>query len=217
MNTTMKKKLTERQQEILNFIQYFKEINGYPPTLREMGKNFNIVSTFGVKRHIDALVKKGYINVESNTSRGISVLFDQNSLTTNRTLNNSKEIPIVGRVAAGIPITSYENLDGTIVIDSSFFKRDQEDSYALRVKGDSMIEAGIIENDLLLIIPQQTANNSDIIVALVDGEVTVKTFMKKDNKISLIPENKNYLPIEINSEQDFRIIGKVKGVLRWLN
>ncbi|MCH7827820.1 MAG: transcriptional repressor LexA, partial [Bacteroidetes bacterium] len=187
------------------------------PTLREMGKNFNIVSTFGVKRHIDALVKKGYINVESNTSRGISVLFDQNSLTTNRTLNNSKEIPIVGRVAAGIPITSYENLDGTIVIDSSFFKRDQEDSFALRVKGDSMIEAGIIENDLLLIIPQQTANNSDIIVALVDGEVTVKTFMKKDNKISLIPENKNYLPIEINSEQDFRIIGKVKGVLRWLN
>lgn len=217
MSTIMKKKLTERQQEILDFIQKFKELNGFPPTLREMGKNFDIASTFGVKRHIDALVKKGYISVESNTSRGISVLFEQNTLTSNSTLNNSKEIPVVGRVAAGIPITSYENLEGTVVIDSSFFKRDQENSFALRVKGDSMIEAGIFENDLLLITPQQTANNSDIIVVMVDGEVTVKTFMKKDNKVILIAENKNYIPIEINSEQDFSIIGKVKGVLRWLS
>lgn len=213
----MKKFLTERQQNILDFIQFFKELNGYPPTLREIGKNFDIASTFGVKRHIDALVKKGYLNVESKASRGISIINEQNSSNSNNISKNSKEIPIVGRVAAGIPITSYENLEGTIVIDSSFLKRDQENSFALKVKGDSMIDAGIFENDLLLIAPQQTANNSDIIVAMVDGEVTVKTFMKKDDKIRLIPANKNYIPIEIKSEQDFSIIGKVRGVLRWLN
>ncbi|HED08254.1 MAG TPA: transcriptional repressor LexA [Ignavibacteria bacterium] len=213
----MKKELTERQQAIFDFILKFKEMNGFPPTLREIGKNFDIASTFGVKRHIDALVKKGYLNVESNTSRGISILFEQNSVTTNSTLNNSMEIPIIGQVAAGIPITSYENLEGTVVIDSSFLKRGQGDSFALKVKGDSMIEEGIFENDLLLVTPQQTANNSDIIVAMVDGEVTVKTFMKKEERIRLIPANKNYTPIEIKPEQDFSIIGKVKGVLRWLN
>jgi len=209
----MKNKLTERQQEILDFILKFKETNDFPPTLREIGKNFDIISTFGVKRHIDALVKKGYLIVESNTSRGMSIVNKQNSVS----LNNSIEIPIIGQVAAGIPITSYENLEGTVVIDSSFFKRGQEDSFALKVKGDSMIEEGIFENDLLLVTPQQTANNSDIIVAMVNGEVTVKTFMKKEEGIRLIPANKNYTPIEIKPEQDFNIIGKVKGVLRWLN
>lgn len=213
----MKKALTERQQNIFDFIQRFKELNGYPPTLREIGKNFEITSTFGVKRHLDALVKKGYLNVESNASRGISIVNERKFINSHISSNNSKEIPIVGRVAAGIPITSYENLEGTVVIDSSFLKRDQEDSFALKVKGDSMIEAGIFENDLILIAPQQTANNSDIIVAMLDGEVTVKTFMKKENRISLIPANENYTPIEIKAEHNFSIIGKVKGVLRWLN
>ncbi len=209
----MKKNLTERQQNILDFIRKFQELNGYPPTLREIGKNFSIASTFGVKRHIDALVKKNHLIVESNTSRGISIVNKQNTPA----LNNSIEIPIIGQVAAGIPITSYENLEGTVVIDSSFLKRGREDSFALKVKGDSMIDEGIFENDLLLVTPQQNVNNSDIIVAMVNGEVTVKTYMKKEQKILLLPANKNYTPIEINSEQEFSIIGKVKGVLRWLN
>lgn len=213
----MKKNLTERQQEILDFILTFKELNGYPPTLREIGKNFNIASTFGVKRHMDALVKKGYLNIESNASRGISIISERQNTNSGSSSNNSKEIPIVGRVAAGIPITSYENLEGTIVIDNSFLKRGEENCFALKVKGDSMIEAGIFENDLLLISPQKTAVNSDIVVAMVDGEVTVKTFMKKDNIINLIPANKNFKTIEINNNQEFNIIGKVKGVLRWLN
>ena len=213
----MKNNLTDRQSNILDFIQKFKELNGYPPTLREIGKEFEISSTFGVKRHIDALAKKGYLNVESNASRGISILKETDGKNKTSVFNNSKEIPIVGRVAAGIPITSYENLEGTVVIDSSFLKRDQENSFALKVKGDSMINAGIFEDDLLLVNPQQTAQNSDIIVAMLNGEVTVKTFMKKENKISLIPANENYEPIEINEEQDFGIIGKVKGVLRWIN
>jgi len=213
----MKKNLTERQQEILDFILTFKELNGYPPTLREIGKNFNIASTFGVKRHMDALVKKGYLNIESNASRGISIISERQNTNSGSSSNNSKEIPIVGRVAAGIPITPYENLEGTIVIDNSFLKRGEENCFALKVKGDSMIEAGIFENDLLLISPQKTAVNSDIVVAMVDGEVTVKTFMKKDNIINLIPANKNFKTIEINNNQEFNIIGKVKGVLRWLN
>ncbi|PIW70081.1 MAG: transcriptional repressor LexA [Ignavibacteriales bacterium CG12_big_fil_rev_8_21_14_0_65_30_8] len=210
----MSKNITDRQKEILDFIQNFKELNGYPPTLREIGKFFNISSTFGVKRHLDALVKKGYLNVESNASRGISIVRDQN---TNNSNNNSKEIPIVGRVAAGIPITSYENLEGTVSIDSSFFKREDEENFALKVKGDSMIEEGIFEGDLLVITPQKTANNYDIIVAMVDGEATVKTYINKNKTITLLPANKNYSPIVIESKQDFSIIGKVKGVLRWMN
>lgn len=213
----MSKKITPRQKEILEFIQNFKELNGYPPTLREIGKSFNISSTFGVKRHLDALVKKGYLNVESNASRGISVISDQNASFSNSLNNNAKEIPIVGRVAAGIPITSYENLEGTVSIDSSFFKRDSEVNFALRVKGDSMIEEGIFEGDLLIVSPQQTANNYDIIVAMVDDEATVKTYINKNNNITLLPANKNYSPIVIKSKQNFSIIGIVKGVMRWLN
>ena len=213
----MNKILTDRQQDILGFIQNFKELNGYPPTLREIGKSFNISSTFGVKRHLDALVKKGFINIESNASRGISIVSEQNTNYPNYTNNNSKEIPIVGRVAAGVPITSYENLEGTVSIDSSFFKRENEENFALKVKGDSMIEEGIFEGDLLVITPQKTANNYDIIVAMVDGEATVKTYINKNKTITLLPANKNYSPIVIESKQDFSIIGKVKGVLRWMN
>ncbi|PJA98060.1 MAG: transcriptional repressor LexA [Ignavibacteriales bacterium CG_4_9_14_3_um_filter_30_11] len=213
----MNKILTDRQQDILGFIQNFKELNGYPPTLREIGKSFNISSTFGVKRHLDALVKKGFINIESNASRGISIVSEQNTNYPNYTNNNSKEIPIVGRVAAGVPITSYENLEGTVSIDSSFFKRENEENFALKVKGDSMIDEGIFEGDLLVISSQQTANNHDIIVAMVDGEATVKTYINKNNTITLLPANKNYFPIVIESKQDFTIIGKVKGVLRWIN
>ena len=209
--------LTDRQQDILDFIQNFKEVNGYPPTLREIGKSFNISSTFGVKRHLDALAKKGFINIESYASRGISIVSEQNSNFSNHTNNNSKEIPIVGRVAAGIPITSYENLEGTVSIDSSFFKKDNNNNFALRVKGNSMIEEGIFEGDLLVVAPQQTAENHDIIVAMVDGEATVKSYSKINNIIKLLPANKNYNPIEITPEQDFNIIGKVKGVLRWIN
>ena len=212
----MKNELTERQQEILSFIHQFRDENGYPPTLREIGRKFGISSTFGVKRHLDALVKKGYLNIESNASRGISILKDEFKPDVNSSDNIFRRVPIVGRVAAGSPILAIENIEGTIVIDSAFMKK-TEDCFALKVKGDSMINAGIFENDLVIVAPRNDASNGDIVVAMLEDEVTVKTFEKKNEKLRLIPQNENYEPIEVDNSKEFKIIGKVTGVVRWLN
>jgi repressor LexA len=216
----MKKQLTERQEEILLFIKQFREESGYPPTLREIGKKFDISSTFGVKRHLDALVKKGYLNIESNASRGIS--FQLDDLDSPKTYKQDFEhldfskIPVVGRVAAGSPILAMENIEGSVVIDSSFMKK-TDDCFALKVKGDSMINAGIFEGDLVIVLPQKEAIKGETIVAMVDGEVTVKTFELKNNSVRLIPENDKYQPIVIKDNQEFSILGKVVGVIRWIN
>ncbi len=214
----MKIQITDRQQEILTFIQQYTEGNGFPPTLREIGKQFGISSTFGVKRHLDALVKKGYLNIESNSSRAISLIkndavdrqniIDRNDLYT--------KIPVVGRVAAGTPITAIENIEGNILVDSSFIKKSQ-DSFALKVKGDSMINAGIFEGDIVIVSPSAEAFNGQTVVAMIEDEVTVKVFQKKNNKIFLMPENEKYQPIEIEKTKDFKLVGKVVGLVRRFN
>lgn len=215
----MKNTLTDRQKDILNFIEQFRNENGYPPTLREIGKRFEISSTFGVKRHLDALVKKGYIAVESNASRGISYLrheFDNTAVKVIASEDIFTKIPIVGRVAAGTPILAIENIEGSLVIDPSFLKKSGE-HFALKVRGDSMIDAGIFDGDFVIVSSRKEALNGEIIVAMVGDEVTVKTYENKINKVSLIPQNKNYSPIRIDSKSDFSILGKVSGVIRLLN
>lgn len=215
----MKNKLTDRQNEILIFIKQFTRENGYPPTLREIGKHFQISSTFGVKRHLEALVKKGYINIESNASRGISLVkkgyedFGEPSFNED---NIFVKIPVLGRVAAGLPITAIENMEGLLVVDPAFLKK-AEDAFALRVKGDSMINVGINDGDLVIVSPNEQSRNGDIVVAILNDEATVKRFELADKKVKLIAENDAYLPIEISKEDDFRLVGKVKGVVRWLN
>jgi repressor LexA len=211
----MKNELTDRQQDILDFIHQFRDENGYPPTLREIGKRFDISSTFGVKRHLDALVKKGFLNIESNASRGISIIKDDLAVASENG-NLFRKIPIVGRVAAGSPILAIENIEGSIIIDPAFIKKSQ-DCFALKVKGDSMINAGIFENDLVIVIPRTDAANGDIIVAMLEDEVTVKTLEMKNDAIRLLPQNDNYSPIEIDRSKEFKIVGKVAGVVRWLN
>jgi len=215
----MKKQLTERQNEILTFIKEFLKENGYPPTLREIGKRFQISSTFGVKRHLDALEKKGYLNVESNASRGLCIVDnEENYLSAGESVRNEffNKIPIVGRVAAGSPILAEENIEGSVVIDPSFVRK-TEDAFALKVQGDSMINAGIFEGDLVVVSPGDKGKNGDIIVAMLDDEVTVKSLEIKNNKIILLPENDNYKPIFIMDKMNFSVIGKVKGVVRWIN
>jgi len=215
----MKNKLTDRQEEILNFIRQFTNETGYPPTLREIGKHFQISSTFGVKRHLEALVKKGFINIESNASRGISFIKKNDDDLINKVANVENifiKIPILGRVAAGLPINAVENLEGSLVVDPSFLKK-VEEAFALRVKGDSMINAGINDKDLVIVSPKEQAKNGDIVVAMLNDEATVKKFEYVNNKIRLIPENNSYQPIDVKSSDDFRLIGKVKGVVRWLN
>ncbi len=216
----MKKQMTDRQEEILNFIRQFLEESGYPPTLREIGKKFGISSTFGVKRHLDALQKKGYLNIESNASRGISFMKDDPADVTESNIlegpSGFGRVPIIGRVAAGSPILAVENIEGSIVIDTSFLKRSEE-CFALRVKGDSMIEAGIFEGDLVIVHPQKEAGSGEIVVALLDDEATVKRLEIKGSALRLIPENNKYQPIEVTGNKEFSLVGKVVGVVRWLN
>ena len=215
----MKNKLTERQEDILIFIQQFTQENGYPPTLREIGKHFQISSTFGVKRHLEALVKKGHINIESNASRGISMIKKNQDEFPEISFSGEGvffKIPVIGRVAAGLPITAIENMEGSLVVDPAFLKR-AEDAFALRVKGDSMINIGINDGDLVIVSPNEQTRNGDIVVAMLNDEATVKRFEVVNKKIKLFAENSAYLPIEIKSEDDFNLIGKVKGVVRWLN
>ncbi|HSW53944.1 MAG TPA: transcriptional repressor LexA [Ignavibacteriaceae bacterium] len=215
----MKDKLTDRQEDILTFIKQFTLESGYPPTLREIGKHFQISSTFGVKRHLEALVKKGFINIESNASRGISMIRRNSEDLIDATFRDDNafvKIPVIGRVAAGIPINAVENLEGSLVVDPSFLKK-AEDAFALRVKGDSMINAGINDKDLVIVSPREQAKNGDIVVAMLNDEATIKKFEFINNKIRLIAENNAYLPIEVKREDDFKVIGKVKGVVRWLN
>jgi repressor LexA len=211
----MSKELTDRQKEILDFISEYIEFNGFPPTYREIAKNFNLASTFGVKRHLDALSKKGYINVESNSSRALSLTDLSNSLNP----GNQPEIielPIIGRVAAGYPILAQENIEGTISIQSGMLQN-RNDSFGLKVRGDSMIEAGIFEGDVVIVNKQPDAKNGDIVVAMLHDEATLKRYQRKGNIVQLIPENQNYDVIEVNNLEEFSIIGRVLGVFRWYN
>jgi repressor LexA len=204
------KELTERQQEILEFIQEYVENYSYPPTYREICKHFNISSTNGVKRHVDALQKKGYLEMCKNASRTISVKQQSNELLNNNVIS----LPVVGRVAAGYPILSEENIENTISVDTSFIRANLN-CFALRVKGESMIKAGIMEGDYVIVNNQNTANNGDIVVATVNDEATLKRYVKNGNGVFLIPENDDFLPININFSDKFSIIGKVIGVIRW--
>lgn len=212
----MSRELTDRQKEILEFIESYLELNGYPPTYREIGKHFNISSTFGVKRHIDALIKKGYLSSERNSSRVLS-LVNAEKMLEKQSNSNSVEIPVVGRVAAGYPIFAQENIEGILNIDSSLvYGRDKV--FALKVQGDSMINAGILEGDLVIVKQQKEAKEGEIIIALLGDESTVKRFSQlDDSKINLIPENEKYNVIEVKDSDDFSVVGKVIGVFRHYN
>lgn len=215
----MKDRLTDRQKEILNYIQNFINENGFPPTLREIAAHFGLASTFGVKRHLEALKKKGYLKIESFASRAISLRKKSFNEIESEKMNYNPQIisiPVVGRVAAGSPILSEENLDGMIAIDSNFFKN-AKDCFALKVSGDSMINVGIFDGDLVIVNPDEKVSQHDIVVARVDDEITVKNYEKKNNKVFLIPQNEKYEPIIVTEKNNFSFVGKVIGVVRWFN
>ncbi|MCF8261455.1 MAG: transcriptional repressor LexA [Melioribacteraceae bacterium] len=209
----MTKILTDRQKEILEFLESYIELNGYSPTYREIASHFNLASTFGVKRHIDALNKKGFLNSESNSSRTLTLTH------INQTQPASVdyiEIPVVGRVAAGYPILAEENIESTIQLSTAMISGKGE-YFGLKVKGDSMINAGILEGDIVVVDQKQSVNNSDIIVGMLGHEATLKRFLKNSNRTALIPENPNYPEIEVTNRTDFSIIGKVIALFRNYN
>lgn len=200
------KALTDRQHEILNFVRSFCEEHGYPPTIRECATHFNI-SLRAVQCHFAALQKKGYLSQPEKQSRSIRVLVDD-SASVQRTLFRS--IPLLGSVAAGKPLLSEENYDGSVDLAESFMKTDGI-YFALRVCGDSMIDAGIFDGDLAVIRQSSTAENGQIVVAVLDDAITLKRFFKESCRIRLQPENSSYKPIFC---QNVHIAGILSGIIR---
>lgn len=197
--------LTERQEEILEFIRTAIAGRGIPPSMREIGEQLGIRSTNGVEGHLAALEKGGYITRERGKSRGILLR------TAART---TAVVPVLGRVAAGTPLLSPENFEGDLLVDLSLFSlRSGNNLFALKVRGDSMVNAHITDGDTLLVRAQAAAQNGDIVVALMDGEATVKRFFSEKNRVRLQPENTAMKPIFVE-RGEFRILGKAVGVVR---
>ena len=215
MDNTKKKELTERQAEIYEYIKKYSKENHMPPTVREIGNHFEISSTNGVRSILAALIKKGYINRSPRLSRGLEII-SNGSDSQEPAANNTIEIPIVGRVAAGQPILAVQNLEGTVTIDRDFLAC-RSDVFALRVKGDSMINAGIFDGDLIFARQQKSAEQGEIVVAQIDNEATVKYFHPSSDHIELRAANPKYRPIIVNNRKDFSIAGRVIGVMRRVN
>jgi repressor LexA len=214
-NNSKRKELTARQEEIYEYIKKYSKENRMPPTVREIGNHFEISSTNGVRSILAALIKKGYLNRAPRLSRGIEIV-DTDGSAAETAPSNTIEIPIVGRVAAGTPILAVQNLEGTVTIDRDFLAC-RSDVFALRVKGDSMINAGIFDGDLIFARQQKSAERGEIIVAQVDNEATVKYYQPLADHIELRPANPKYRPIIVNKGKDFSIAGRVIGVMRKVN
>jgi len=190
--------LTDKQFQTFRFIYKYIREDNLPPTIREIADNFNL-SIGAVQDHIKALVKKGFISVSKNTSRGITLVRER-----------LFKVPVLGCVQAGMPIFAVEDLEGYLDLDEMIFP--EEGVFALRVKGDSMVGAGIVPDDFILMKKQEFAESGDIIVALIGDEVTVKTLRKRDGSYFLDPANDAYQPIPVTGEVS--IVGKVTKVIR---
>jgi repressor LexA len=209
----VRRKLTERQQAIYDFIADAIRDNGYPPTIREIMDGFGIASTNGVRTTLAALEKKGYIRRRPMLSRGIE-LTDQVRREPRSDLD-FREVPIVGRVAAGEPILATENIEGTLAVDRSIAP--SSEVFALQVQGESMRDAGILDGDYVLARQQGTADPGDIVVAVIGDEATVKRFYTDGERVRLQPENESFDPILVDPQSsDFRIAGKIVGLMRRL-
>jgi repressor LexA len=199
------KDLTQRQKEVLAFITESIARHAYPPTIRELADHFAI-SVKGAYDHVDALRKKGRLKNGGKRSRTMEVIHTEEDGMGDGFIS----IPILGTVAAGRPILSEENYEGALPVHNSLLKR-KANYFVLRVRGDSMIEAGIMDGDLAIIEKRETAQNGDIIVAVVDEAVTLKRFFRESSRIKLQAENPAYSPIY---SQDVRVIGTLAGVYR---
>jgi repressor LexA len=199
--------LTTKQRTIYELLSARIHEKGYAPSIPEIGQRFKITSTRGVFDHLKALERKGYIRRVGK--RAIEII----SPSGRSALPEAAEIPIVGRVRAGAPILAEENIEGFFPVARELARG--KETFALKVKGDSMIEDGILDGDLVIIRRQETANNGDIVCALIENEATLKRFQRNGHEVTLKPANKNYDPI-IVSKGEFRILGKATGVIRKL-
>jgi repressor LexA len=196
--------LTSRQKDIYDFLLRVIREKGYAPSIPEIGAKFKIASTNGVADHLKALERKGYIRRVGKRAFEVANVLGKAALATTR------EVAILGRVPAGKPFLSEENIQGFLTIPSDM---GSGKLFALQVKGDSMIGAGILDGDRVIVKQQSTAENGEIICALIEGDATLKRFYKKGSVVTLKAENEQYAPIVL-STGEFRIMGKVVGLLR---
>ena len=200
--------LSDKQIKIVQYIKDELMLRGYPPSIREICKAVGLSSTSSVHAHINTLEEKGYLKKGSNKRRALE-LIDADDICCNMPKKEIINVPIIGTVTAGQPILAVENVDDTLPISVDFVGN--KESYVLKVKGESMIEAGILNGDFIIVNKQNTAKNGDIVVALIDDSATVKTFYKEKDYVRLQPENSTMDPIII---KDPYILGVVKGVVR---
>lgn len=203
----MSSDLTQQQSKILEFIKNEVSSKGYPPSVREICEAVGLKSTSTVHGHLIRLEKKGYIRRDSTKPRAIELLDATSEIIPDR--KEVTHVPIVGSVTAGEPILAVENVEETYPVPTDFI--DSGQYFMLKINGDSMIEAGILHNDYVLVKQQSTAINGDIVVALIEDSATVKRFFKEKNYIRLQPENQFMEPIIVF---DVKILGIVKGVFR---
>lgn len=216
---TLRQRLSARQQAILDFIRGFRRDRGYPPTVREIGLNVGISSTSVVDYNLRILTERGYLRRDQEISRGISVIEDEEAPELiDLNLVNVVRIPVMGRIAAGEPIEAFLTPDDQIELSRELA---DDTSYALRVRGRSMIEDLIDDGDLVVIHPQETANNGEIVVALIpdsvtgEGQVTLKRLYRETGRIRLQPANSEMQPIYVRPDE-VRVQGRVTAVIRRL-
>ena len=200
----MTRELTDKQQIILNFIREKINESGFPPTVREIGDRFGI-TVKGAYDHLKAIEKKGFIKTEQNKSRAIVVLDDSGM----EPASSGISIPLIGRIAAGTPVLAEENIEDYLTFPEEMFGSGE--FFALNVSGDSMIEGGIFDGDIAIIKKQNTADNGDIVAALLEDEATLKVLQKTSDSIKLLPKNSAYKPIEV---REFTVLGKIAAIFR---
>ena len=203
-----KGKITDKQREMLEYIKDTILSKGYPPAVREICEAVHLKSTSSVHSHLETLERNGYIRRDPTKPRTIEILDDEFALTRREFVN----VPVIGTVAAGMPILAEENIEDYMPIPVEILPN--KEVFMLKVKGESMIEAGIYNNDKVIVAKQQDAENGDKVVALVEDSATVKTFYRENGHIRLQPENHTMDPIIVN---DVQILGKVIGLFRMMN
>ncbi len=201
-------KISEKQKEILEYIKQEILSRGYPPAVREICEAVHLKSTSSVHSHLETLEKNGYIRRDPTKPRAIEIMDDTFNLTRREMVN----VPIIGNVAAGQPLLAVQNIENYFPIPAEYMPN--QETFMLKVKGESMINAGILDGDHILVERQSTASNGEIVVALVDDSATVKTYYKEDGHYRLQPENDTMDPIIVN---ECSILGKVFGVFRFFS
>jgi len=204
-NITKRDTLPPQQAKVLDFVEEFIDISGYPPSIAEITEFLGVSSTFGVRKHIDALTKKGFI-VRGGPGLSRSIMLAQR--------RRANSVPVIGRVTAGAPILAVEHIEGWLAFKPN---REPQKMFALRVQGESMKDKGIMDGDYVICRQQDEAVNGEIIVALLDDSATVKTFRKHGASYELEPANDAFKPIPITEDSGFKVLGKVTSVYRTID